>query len=67
MKKTALSLCVLAMLAWAATNRAAGAHWTSPYYIVWTNQSADARGSMPCGAGNLGLIFPHFLIGFRGR
>jgi hypothetical protein len=52
---TALSLIGSTVPAWAVTDRAAAAHWTSPYNIVWTNQSADARGSMPCGAGNLGL------------
>ncbi len=29
--------------------------WIDSYNIIWDSQSADARGSMPIGAGNIGL------------
>ena len=29
--------------------------WLDSYNIVWDSQSADARGSMPIGGGNIGL------------
>ncbi|MCX6927149.1 MAG: DUF5703 domain-containing protein, partial [Verrucomicrobia bacterium] len=34
---------------------ATGEAWLDSYNIIWDSQSADARGSMPIGAGNLGL------------
>jgi hypothetical protein len=48
---TIAALALSAVSLHAATDRA----WLDAYNVVWTNQSADARGSMPIGAGNIGL------------
>ena len=47
----------LAALVWCVESLRAARDeaWLHAYNVVWTNQSADARGSMPIGGGNLGL------------
>jgi len=38
-----------------AVGLAGGQDWLQDYNVVWTNQSQNSLGSMPCGAGNVGL------------
>ena len=47
----------LAALVWCVESLRAARDeaWLHAYNVVWTNQSADARGSMPIGEGNIGL------------
>jgi hypothetical protein len=54
MKRLLINIAVVVL--WAGSVCAANdLAWPDSYNIVWDSQSADARGSMPIGAGNLGL------------
>jgi len=51
-----LIVTIAAVALWAGSVFAANDQaWLNAYNVVWTNQSEGALGSMPCGAGNLGL------------
>lgn len=55
MKQHLVPITAFFMLGAGNLRAAADQAWVADYNIVWTNQSADARGSMPIGAGNIGL------------
>ena len=53
-KKLLINIVAIALSAGSLRAEADQA-WLDSYKIVWDSQSADARGSMPIGAGNIGL------------
>ena len=53
--KRLLTNIALLMLGTGSLRAATDQAWLDSYKIVWDSQSADARGSMPIGAGNIGL------------
>ena len=55
MKQSLIPFTASFLLAAGSLHAATVQAWLSSYNIVWTNQSANARGSMPIGAGNIGL------------
>ncbi len=55
MKPYILPLSALILLGLESLRAEPDQTWLDSYQIVWDSQSADARGSMPIGAGNIGL------------
>ena len=55
MKRYLIPFTASLLLAAGSLRAATDQAWLGSYNIVWTNQSADARGSMPIGGGNIGL------------
>jgi len=56
MRKKFLFITMAVVAFWSgAACAATDSSWVADYNIVWSNQSADARGSMPIGGGNIAL------------
>ncbi len=55
MKQYLIPMTASLLLGAGSLRAASDQAWLDSYKIIWTSQSADARGSMPIGAGNIGL------------